>query len=336
MSRVVIPVRAGGLPVVAAGRPLHPARLAVAAAAVYTVSSTVYIRLSSRWAAAVAGSVENLARLEQYKGSVFVVVTGLLIFAIAYALLRLVKRRDEALLRSRDLAVASERVATAGIFASSLAHDINNILTVVQCNLEILEAHRDLSDDDRRLIHDSRHSCERLAVFARRLMASARERAAGESVPVDIVPLVREAVDFASSHTKVRQRNLSVSLPTALVATANGALLTRAVLNLVVNAADATGPAGRIEVTLAARDGRAELRVEDDGPGVDPEVAERIFEPFVTTKPDGNGLGLLSVRSCAQEAGGRAQVARSRLGGAAFLLALPLAASGPGTTAPAS
>jgi two-component system sensor histidine kinase FlrB len=81
-------------------------------------------------------------------------------------------------------------------------------------------------------------------------------------------------------------------------------LLERAVLNLVENALQAVGERGEIGVSLGSRDGRVEVVVEDDGPGLDPEIRERVFEPFFSTKTGGSGLGLALVRKIAEDHGG--------------------------------
>ena len=93
-------------------------------------------------------------------------------------------------------------------------------------------------------------------------------------------------------------------------------------LNLVLNAADATGGRGRIEVRSFEEDGAHVLEVHDDGPGVPLDIREEVFRAFFTTKADGNGLGLLSVRACAELHGGTAEIGDSPLGGACFRVTL--------------
>ena len=83
-------------------------------------------------------------------------------------------------------------------------------------------------------------------------------------------------------------------------------------MNLLRNAREATGHGGRVEVALARReDGSASIRVHDDGPGVPAVVRARLFEPFVTTKPRGTGLGLALVHGLVTRMGGRIDAAPS-------------------------
>lgn len=98
-------------------------------------------------------------------------------------------------------------------------------------------------------------------------------------------------------------------------------------LNLLMNAADATGPAGQV-IVKAERDGAVvRLIVEDNGPGIHPTVRERLFEPFVTTKEigRGTGLGLAACRGLVESALGTIQVDESYAKGARFVVELPIA-----------
>lgn len=110
----------------------------------------------------------------------------------------------------------------------------------------------------------------------------------------------------------------------------DGTRLRQAILNLLMNAGQACGQAGAPEVALSLQavpgDGW-ELRVEDNGPGIEATDLARVFEPFYTTKGDGSGLGLPMARMIAGDHGGDLVAGRSEaLGGASFTLSLP----GPG------
>jgi signal transduction histidine kinase len=76
-------------------------------------------------------------------------------------------------------------------------------------------------------------------------------------------------------------------------------------------------------ITAERRDGRVELTVRDFGPGVAPEMMDKVFEPYFTTRPDGTGLGLALARQTARAHGGSLSVTGAPGGGAAFVLALP-------------
>jgi signal transduction histidine kinase len=107
-------------------------------------------------------------------------------------------------------------------------------------------------------------------------------------------------------------------------------LLERAVVNLLENALQAVGENGHIEVGLRPADagGRVELWVQDSGPGIDPDLAERIFEPFFSTKTGGSGLGLPLVRKIAEDHGGGVSLSRPAEGGTRATLWLPARTQG--------
>jgi signal transduction histidine kinase len=103
----------------------------------------------------------------------------------------------------------------------------------------------------------------------------------------------------------------------------------QALLNLVVNARDATPAGGRVLVETAAEGADVRLTVRDTGAGIAPEVRPRLFEPFFTTKADGTGLGLAAVYGVVTGAGGRVEVESEPGRGAAFHLLLPRADAPP-------
>lgn len=104
----------------------------------------------------------------------------------------------------------------------------------------------------------------------------------------------------------------------------NRTLLEEAVLNLLINAAQAGGPAGQMEVRLITEPAVAMLEIHDSGPGVPDDIAKDIFEPCFTTKPDGSGIGLLAVKAFAASCRADVSVGRSLLGGALFQLRIPM------------
>ena len=97
-------------------------------------------------------------------------------------------------------------------------------------------------------------------------------------------------------------------------------------LNLLDNAARAVGSSGRIRVEAWNEAGSYCIRIGDSGPGIDAASAQRIFEPFFTTRQagEGTGLGLAIALQVVQQAGGRIEVDRSDLGGAAFTVRIPM------------
>jgi signal transduction histidine kinase len=109
------------------------------------------------------------------------------------------------------------------------------------------------------------------------------------------------------------------------VARLDRAMVQRVVLNLLLNAVQAMDGAGTATLSCTSTDGWTEIAVTDTGPGIPPDLRERIFEPFYTTKARGSGLGLAIARQVAESHGGTLVVTSGATGGARFVLRLPSA-----------
>ena len=123
--------------------------------------------------------------------------------------------------------------------------------------------------------------------------------------PCDLTQLVDEAVALVRPSCQHARIELRWQPPAASVPlTADCHQLGQVILNLLTNAKEAAGPGGMVEVCAGAADRRAFVEVSDSGPGIDPQVAARLFEPFVTSKPEGVGLGLAVARQIVAAHGG--------------------------------
>ncbi len=230
------------------------------------------------------------------------------------------------------------RLESVGRLATGVAHDVNNLLTVVLCNTELVLM---ATDDDhvQSLATEILEASERGTSLVSDLLAfTTRQRRAvshfdlGDAV-ARFLPVLRRLVgDGVELHFERTEGRLPVA--------ADRGHLFRVVLNLVVNARDATQSGGRI--TLSVGGDAAEepqggwLSVADTGAGIPPEVQERIFEPFFTTKASGNGLGLAIIHDSIRGMGGRIDLATGA-GGTTFTVHLPLTEAPPeAPTEPAS
>src|SRR5439155_13430339 len=109
--------------------------------------------------------------------------------------------------------------------------------------------------------------------------------------------------------------------------------LRQVVLNLLINSYEAMGTGGRVTITAASRDGRVELSVVDNGPGMDDETSSQVFEPFFTKKARGIGLGLAVTRRIVEAHGGTIGVRSETGAGATFTVVMPVDAAPAGETA---
>lgn len=252
------------------------------------------------------------------------ILSGLMLFGFSFWIFQLLERRRRQIHQQAQALVDAESRAQAGILASSVAHDINNILTVLFGRIELLSDDDSLSEEGREEVTKINQTAGRLSELVKSLAAIGREQAPGEREVVDLGRLLADVINLAASHRLIKQRALNYSGPPSLTCRANPQTVSRAVLNLLVNAADATAPDGRIELSVATEAEREVLiSVDDDGPGVSAEDRELIFRDFYTTKTHGHGLGLVSVKYCAREHAGTWGLDTSPLGGARFFLRFP-------------
>jgi signal transduction histidine kinase len=296
-------------------------------AGAYVLLASLYIILSGYLAAGASHSVEELRRIETVKGVLYVAATSLLFFAGARWSMRRMEHDARELLRREQALVANEGRVFAGLTAASIAHDANNVLTVLLADVERLEEEGCGSQDLARL----RRSVGRMVALNQRLLDSAHAFVTCEGPPLDVRESVRESVAALRSHADLRHCRVSCGGDADVMVAANPALMHQLVGNLVLNAAQAAGPKGVIDVRVAAQDGQAVIEVHDSGPGVPAERRADLFTSLATTKADGNGLGLFSVKAGATGLGGQVEVGDSPLGGALFRIRLPLAGAGSST-----
>lgn len=303
---------------------LKPARFALLLGFGYVVPSLLYIFASSTLTSDIATDAETAANIELLKGSLFVIVSAMLIGGLAYWMLNLVQRRQTESQRLREALLSAERRATTGLLSASVAHDARNELAVLKSNHQVLVRNTSLTslppEDLEDLYSDQALAIERLEKLTERLVENCRSSIGKSSEQANVSELIRQAITALRSHTKLRNVNLRQSLPNDLTLKTYPILIHQIIINLVLNAAEAIDAAdvkeGIVEVLVETQGQQVIIEVHDNGPGIPEEIRTAVFDAFMTTKSEGNGLGLLSVRACASSHEGEVEIDDSDLGGA--------------------
>jgi signal transduction histidine kinase len=218
-----------------------------------------------------------------------------------------------------------ERLADLGEMAAGVAHEIRNPLGGMQLFASLLD--RDLEDrpKERNIVHKMLAAIVGLDKIVSDILAfSADTGLALETVHAG--KLINAALDHAAPQMELYGTEVVVDESLSSVElSCDGAQIERALANLILNAVDAAGSRGHVWVTREAGGDRARLGIciADDGPGIAPEVLQRVFNPFYTTKETGTGLGLAIVNRIAESNGGTVSAGARRGGGAAFVLSIP-------------
>jgi signal transduction histidine kinase len=229
------------------------------------------------------------------------------------------------LVRLRKRLAATERIAARREIARRVAHEIKNPLAPIRAAIETLRRLRARSDPafdeyfdeaTRTVLDEVRRISDIVGEFTR--FARLPPPAPG---PMDLAEAARSVVQLHGPGAPVE---LTGDPRVELVADRDQ--MVQVLTNLVQNALDAVKetPAPRVTVDVTRTTERARLAVSDNGPGFAPEVAARLFEPYLTTKAEGTGLGLAIVERIVVEHGGDIALERSAARGATLVISLPL------------
>lgn len=235
-----------------------------------------------------------------------------------------VSLRDELASKNRELEVR-RRLAALGELAAGVAHEVRNPLGAIQLYSNLLRNECRRLDPALRLIDKIELGIRAIDAVVRDTLALAPRP--GRLAPRPLREILGGAVEACQAALAARHVRLEVDWPAPeLAVLAEGDGLQRVLVNLIVNAAEASPPQRTVRVTAGpGDDDEVVLRVADEGPGLSEEVLERLFDPFFTTKPDGTGLGLTIAHRLVTALGGRLSAANRPVGGAEFTVVLPRA-----------
>jgi PAS domain S-box-containing protein len=230
-----------------------------------------------------------------------------------------------------------DRLAALGEMAAAIAHEVKNPLAGIEVMAGILKRQLPESEDAQAILGD----IIKEAKMANAIVLEVLEFVRPIRLQVERITLadvVRDAISMADTHAERGEVRVTVDVPEDLAGIhGDPHQLRQLFTNLLTNAFEALGGRGNVELTavqLAEEEptlrGEShtahmiQIEVIDDGPGVPPDVMDRIFSPFFTTKPQGSGLGLAIVRKIVDAHDGRIDVSARQTGGTRFRVTLPV------------
>jgi len=234
--------------------------------------------------------------------------------------------------RAQVTAVRSEKLAVTGLLAARVAHDIRNPLSSLKMQAQLLRS-RVPAAEGQDMLRGVLHDVEQVESVVQGLLELAKPGDVALE-PAQVNAVVGQVLDHLSlqlAHQRINvARDLDPGIQPVLLDVPR---FKQALLNVLANAAEAMPHGGSLSVSTALRgDGAALiLNVCDDGTGVEPSMLDRVFDPFVSTKRTGVGLGLVNTKAIVESHGGSVRLAPRSPKGTCVTIALPVVKTAPGT-----
>lgn len=239
----------------------------------------------------------------------------------------MVEERTQELRSAEELLIRSEKLASVGRLAAGIAHEINNPLMPIRMNLEMMQ--EDIQSQqpvNERDIEETLHSVKRISRIVEKLQNFTRGR--GEDLPamspVNLSRVIESVISLASTYIRHGGVNLTTDVDESAVVWGNRDQLEQVFLNITLNAQAAMKDGGDLSIDCWVEQDSAFIRFADTGHGIEPDVIDKIFEPFVSTKDDGSGLGLFISHNIIHNHSGQIEVSSDVGRGTTFLLTLPI------------
>ena len=280
-----------------------------------------FVHAGASFVLALEAGAEYRAPAARLRATYLVAVALTAIVAIVFAAALLVALR--ALERARVAYGRAERLAAVGQMAAMVAHEVRNPLGILRGQVELARERLGAAAPEREKERFAEMLAEidRLNRLTEEFLGLARDLPI-ETVAVDLAQLVTAIAEEA----RVAARDAAITVAAEpLEIRGDAGKLRQAILNLVLNAVQIGGAGVKVQLEVARAGDRARVTIADDGPGVPADVAERLFEPFVSARPGGSGLGLAVARRIAERHHG-SLILESRPGerGARFSVYIPL------------
>jgi signal transduction histidine kinase len=238
---------------------------------------------------------------------------------VALAINRMAERRAalEEKLRQQD------RLAALGKVVAGVAHEVRNPLNSIKLTLQLLDRRLRKGIAVSNEVEDCLQEIDRLDMIVGRLLAFGRPVMTNRHMQ-EMQPLIYQAIKMV--HEPMQQKNIQISvheLEKGLAADVDGPQIIQVLINLLLNAIEASPASGTVRLTAEALGPNICMRISDEGERIPDDVRQHVFDAYYTTKPDGSGLGLAVSREIAANHGGALEF-ESEQAGTTFILLLPI------------
>lgn len=194
----------------------------------------------------------------------------------------------------------AERSRVHSQIAGGVAHELRNGIHAARLSLEVFEENPNSIE----MLHNAHAQLQSTEILVKRLLEASRHHKA-EYRPVELQSLAQSVIEMVSPLCIHAEVDFESSVVLSSVRSVNDEAMRAALVNLCINGLEAAGRGGSLVLRIWEREQRyIRIEVEDSGPGPSPEIAATMFDPFITTKPEGVGLGLVLVRDAARQEGG--------------------------------
>jgi signal transduction histidine kinase len=237
----------------------------------------------------------------------------------------MVAERTIDLQKTQEMLFRSEKLASIGHLAASIAHEINNPLQPIQLNLEFI------SDEimqgnpiDLTMVKMTQDSVERISRIVRQLLEfTHHQKSSTTFAPQNLCNILNAMIRLNQKSLERQKVEVAAKFPIQVVISGNRDQLEQVFMNMLLNAQDAMPQGGELRVTIWEDSDHAYVRFNDNGIGIPAQVLPKIFDPFVSTKPDGTGLGLFVSYGIVENHHGRIDVESQEGFGTTFTLTFP-------------
>ena len=221
-------------------------------------------------------------------------------------------------------AAQSEKLSTLGLLTSCITHEIKNPLSSIKTIATVLAERSGPGDENAEDLKLILEEVNRLITTTTQFLKFAKP-SSGDDASCDVLTVCQGVIHvlshLAKQHNVQVETDFAENVPTIACSEDK---LRQIVFNLVLNAIEATPPNGHVRVSISYDVGQIMAAISDDGTGIAEDLKAQIFEPFITTKTTGTGIGLYVVRRNVEELGGTIDCANRAAGGTCFTIMLPL------------